>query len=130
SHERLGVRGFADQRLAPLFRSVGAAWAAGRVSPRHEHFLSELVEDLLRSLRLQRVLPEDAPAIVLATLDGERDSLGLQLAALVAAAHGVRPLLLGASLPLSEVAAAARESRARRGAVGVPPGTPGPRPRP
>jgi MerR family transcriptional regulator, light-induced transcriptional regulator len=127
SHERLGARGFSDQRLAPLFRSVGAAWAAGRVAPRHEHFLTELVEDLLRSLRLQHALPEDAPVIVLATLEGERHALGLQLAALVTAARGLRPLLLGASLPLGEVAAAARESHARGVAVGVSPATAGAR---
>ena len=125
SHERLGARSFADLRLAPLFRSVGAAWAAGRVAPRHEHFLSELVGDLLRSLRLQAEFPVEAPVLVLATLHGEQHALGLQLAAFVAAARGVRPLLLGASLPMEEVAAAVRESRARGLAVGVSPATAG-----
>ncbi len=126
SHERLGARGFADQRIGPLFRCVGAAWAAGRIEPRHEHFLSELVEDLLRSLRLALPVPEEAPAIVLATLDGERHALGLQLAALVAATRGVRPLVVGASAPAADVAAAARESRARGVAIGVSPATAGP----
>jgi DNA-binding transcriptional MerR regulator len=127
SHERLGARGFADQRLAPLLRAVGAAWAAGRVSPRHEHYLTQLIEDLLRELRLARPLPEAAPVLVLATLDGEQHVLGLQLAAVVAAARAVRPLVLGASLPASEIAAAARESRALGVAVGVSPVTAGSR---
>jgi len=125
SHQRLGASAFADQRLAPLFRSVGASWAAGRIEPRHEHFLSEIVEDLLRSLRLARTLRDDAPSIVLATLDGERHALGLQMAALVAATRGVRPLLVGASAPPHDVAAAAKESGARGVAVGVSPATAG-----
>lgn len=126
SHGHLGTRAFLELRVAPLFRAVGAGWAAGRVQVRHEHFLSSLVEDLLRSLRAGMAVPDDAPVVVLATLEGEQHSLGVQMAALLAASRGVRPLLLGTSAPVADIAAAARESSAAGVALGVSPATSGP----
>jgi MerR family transcriptional regulator, light-induced transcriptional regulator len=126
SYQRLGPRAFVEQRLAPLFRGLGAAWAAGSAPVRHEHFVSGVVDDLLRALRLQLPEPaEGARALVLATLEGEQHALGLQMAALVAASRGCRPLLLGASAPLEDIVAAARESGAAGVAVGVSPATAG-----
>lgn len=119
SYDRLGPRGFVEQRLAPLLRCVGSGWAAGRVEVRHEHFLSAVVEDLLRALRAGQAVPDGAPVVVLATLEDERHELGLHMAALVCAARDVRPLLLGACAPSRDVAAAARESGAAGVAVGV-----------
>jgi MerR family transcriptional regulator, light-induced transcriptional regulator len=126
SYVRLGPLAFVEQRLAPLFRSVGCAWAGGEACVRHEHFLSAAVDDLLRALRLELRVPDGAPAIVLATLEGEQHGLGLQMAALVVAAHGLRPLLLGACAPLPDIVAAARESGAAGVAIGVSAATAGP----
>jgi DNA-binding transcriptional MerR regulator/methylmalonyl-CoA mutase cobalamin-binding subunit len=126
SYERLGPRAFIEQHVAPLFRGVGAAWAAGSAGVRHEHFVSGVVDDLLRSLRRELPEPDDgARVVVLATLEGEQHALGLQMAALVAAARAFRPLLLGASAPLLDIVAAARESGAAGVAVGVSPATAG-----
>ncbi len=126
SYERLGPRAFVEQRVAPLFRGVGAAWAAGSAQVRHEHFLSGVVDDLLRALRRELPAPgEAAPVVVLATLEGEQHALGLQMAALVVAAKGLRPLLLGAGAPLDDIAAAAKESGAAGVAVGISAATAG-----
>jgi DNA-binding transcriptional MerR regulator len=126
SHARLGSRAFVELRLAPLLRCVGSGWAAGRVAVRHEHFLSSVVEDLLRALRDGQPVPDGAPVVVLATLEQERHALGLHMAALVCAARRVRPLLLGACAPPRDVAAAAQESGAAGVAVGVSAATCGP----
>jgi len=115
SHDSLGLLAFLEQRIAPLLSGVGAAWADGRLGVRHEHHLSEHVEDLLRSLRLEQPLPAAAPKCVLATLEGEDHALGLQMAALICASAGVRPVLLGRAVPVTEIVAAARET----GACGV-----------
>jgi len=126
SYGRLGPRAFIEQRVAPLFRGVGAAWAAGDAAVRHEHFVSGVVDDLLRSLRRELPEPaEGAPVLVLATLPGELHALGLQMAALVAVARGVRPLLLGAGAPVPDIVAAARESGAAGVGVGVSAATAG-----
>ena len=49
---RLGPLEFLRARIAPLIRIVGEEWAAARLEIRHEHFLSERLGGLLRSLRL------------------------------------------------------------------------------
>jgi len=99
----LGLSSFLKERMAPLARTIGAAWAEGRLDIRHEHFLTELMEDTLRSLRM----PLDASAggrpLLLATLPGERHALGLQMVALAAAIARRRVRLLGTQCPIPEI---------------------------
>ncbi len=49
---RMGPVEFLEARLAPLVRAVGEGWEQNDLEIRHEHFLSERVGDLLRSLRM------------------------------------------------------------------------------
>jgi methylmalonyl-CoA mutase cobalamin-binding subunit len=84
---------------------------------RHEHFLSERVGDLLRSLRLPLDERARGPKVVLGSLPGETHSLGLQMAALVLAAAGCRVLYLGTEVPVAEVATLASDLSA--GAVAL-----------
>ena len=99
----LGLSAFLKERMAPLAREIGTAWAEGRLDIRHEHFLTELMEDTLRSLRM----PLDALAggrpLLLATLPGERHALGLQMVALAAAIQRRRVRLLGTQCPIPEL---------------------------
>src|SRR4030095_657700 len=90
SYACLGPLAFVEQRVAPLFRGLARAWAGGAAGVHHEHFLSGAVDDLLRALRLELAVPEGAPVVVLATLEGEAHALGLQMAALVAGSRGAR----------------------------------------
>ena len=55
--------------------------------------------------------------MALATLPGELHGLGLQIVALVLAAHAVPTVILGTSIPGSEIAAVARNRKVR--AVGI-----------
>ena len=116
---RAGVRTLLEEHVAPVLEAAGSAWADGSLEVRHEHFLSHLVEDVLRSLRAKLTVDAQAPLVVLATLDGELHALGLQMAALMCASGGVRPCLLGWCAPPGEIAAAARETGARGVAIGV-----------
>ncbi len=116
---RLGPREFLLRRASPLLEAAGRAWADGRIEVRHEHYLSEILEDRLRTLRSALPLPAGAPAAVLATLPGEQHGLGLQMAAVVCALAGVRPVVLGVNTPLPDIAAAAVQGRARAVLVGV-----------
>jgi DNA-binding transcriptional MerR regulator len=116
---RLGPLPFLETRIAPLVRAVGDAWEAGRLEIRHEHFISERVGDLLRSLRLPFEERATGRLAVLATLPGEQHTLGLQMAALTLAAAGWRALFLGGEAPVAEVAALTRDLGASATAISV-----------
>jgi DNA-binding transcriptional MerR regulator len=114
---RLGPIEFLRRRVAPLIEEVGEAWAFGEIGIHHEHFFSERLSDVLRTIRLPYERTVKGPRITLATFPGETHALGLQMAALVAAVSGLEPHLLGTDLPVAEIASAVRSRRSA--AVGV-----------
>jgi methanogenic corrinoid protein MtbC1 len=116
---RLGPLDFLTSCLGPLIREVGDAWEAGRFEIRHEHFFSERVGDLLRSLRLPFEERAAGPLVVCSSLPGESHSLGLQMAALVLAVAGCRILFVGTEVPPAQVASLAKDLNARAVAVSV-----------
>ncbi len=116
---RLGPLDFLTSCLGPLIRDVGDAWEAGRLEIRHEHFFSERVGDLLRSLRLPFEERAAGPLVVCSSLPGEQHALGLQMAALILAVAGCRVLFVGTEVPPSQVASLAKDLGARAVAVSV-----------
>lgn len=116
---RLGPLEFLETQVAPAVREVGAAWERGEIDISHEHFFSEKVGDLLRSLRLPLEERAEGPLVVLATLPGEQHGLGLQMAGLTLSAAGCRVLPLGTEVPLDEVVSLARDLSARAVALSV-----------
>jgi DNA-binding transcriptional MerR regulator len=103
----LGVRRFLLERVAPILEEVGEAWAQGRLEIRHEHFLSEILEDVLRTLRGNLESAGSGRPVVLATLPDEFHGLGLHIAALAVAASGRTVRVLGPHMPVDEIAKAA-----------------------
>lgn len=116
---RLGPLPFLETVVAPLLRRVGEAWAKGRLQVRHEHFVSERLGDVLRSLRLPLEERAHGPLVVLSTLPGEAHGLGLQMAALVVAFAGCRVLHLGTETPVPDLVTLTRDFGARGLAVSV-----------
>jgi methanogenic corrinoid protein MtbC1 len=116
---RVGALPFLETVAAPLLRAVGDAWAKGRLQVRHEHFLTERLGDVLRSLRLPLEERAGGPLVVLSTLPGEAHGLGLQMAALVAASAGCRILYLGTETPIPDMVPLTRELVARALAMSV-----------
>ncbi len=123
---RMGPVEFLESRVAPLVRAVGEGWERNELEIRHEHFLSERIGDLLRSLRMPLEERAAGPLVVFATLPGEAHALGLQMSALVVAAAGCRVLYSGTEVPLAQVAALARDLGARAAAVSVSSASRGP----
>lgn len=117
--QHLGTLDFLRERVAPLIHAVGEEWAAARFEIRHEHFLSEKVGDLLRSLRLPLEEKAQGPLIICASLPGEAHALGLQMAALLLATVGCRVLFLGTEVPPAQLASLARDLNARAVALSV-----------
>ncbi len=110
---------FLAERVAPLIRSVGQGWAEKRLDVRHEHFLSERLGDLLRSLRMPFEERANGPLVVMATLPGELHGLGLQMTALLFASHGFRLLYLGTDTPVDQIASLAKDLGAAHVALSV-----------
>ena len=123
---RMGPVEFLEARIAPLIRAVGEGWENGTLEIRHEHFLSERIGDLLRSLRLPLEERATGPLVVFATLPGETHGLGLQMSALVLASAGCRILYVGTEVPIPQLAALARDLSVRAVAVSVSAATKGP----
>ncbi len=117
SLELLGWKPFLQSIVTQLLDRVGMAWADGSIGIQHEHLVTEVLEDLLRELRLAfRTRPERG-RVLLCTLPGERHRLGLLMAALAYAAQGINTELLGVDLPVASIAQAARTLKVDR--VGV-----------
>ncbi len=108
----LGPVPFLRERIAPLLSAVGRAWADGEISVRHEHLVSEVVEDTIRGIRRDLPTPRRGPLMVLGTLPDEQHGLGVQMVAVVCAKAGVRTQVLGVNAPLEEIALAAEEGGA------------------
>jgi methanogenic corrinoid protein MtbC1 len=124
---RLGPLAFLETVVAPLLRAVGQGWETGRLRVRHEHFVSERLGDVLRSLRLPLEQRAGGPLVVFSTLPGEAHGLGLQMAALVVAFAGCRILYLGTETPVLDIVSLTRDLGARALAVSVSTSSPRPR---
>ena len=110
-----------ERHVFPLVQQVGLGWAEGELDVRHEHFVSEIVEDVLRSRRGELETRNDhyRAALVLATLPEEAHGLGLQMAALICESNQVRSHLLGTDAPIQDILAAIEETGADGVALSV-----------
>ena len=114
---RLGPPVFLRLCVVPMLQAVGDAWARGELGVANEHFFSERLSDVLRSLRLPYERGPAGRCLVLAALPGETHGLGLQVAAFVAAVAGLQPHGLGTDTPVPEIVAAVKTRRPA--AVGI-----------
>jgi DNA-binding transcriptional MerR regulator/methylmalonyl-CoA mutase cobalamin-binding subunit len=103
----LGVPRFLRERVAPLLVELGEAWTRGDIDIRHEHFVSEILEGALRSLRSPLEINARGRPVVLACPSNEHHGLGLHVAALTIAAGGRAVQVLGPHLPPEEIVQAA-----------------------
>lgn len=104
----LGLPSFLRERVSPLLDEVGEAWGRGEIEIRHEHFFSEVLEDVLRRLRAPLETAANGRPVVIATLPNELHGLGLQIAALAIVTAGRSVRVLGPQLPVEEIVQAAR----------------------
>src|SRR5688572_8753250 len=110
---QLGVNAFIEDVVSPFLRQVGDDWHAGRLTIAQEHLASTTIHDIVAEAMRALVPPNGAPTVLVSTPAGERHVIGAALVAATAATAGWRVLYLGADLPASEVATAARSADAR-----------------
>jgi DNA-binding transcriptional MerR regulator len=104
----LGLPRFLRERVAPLLDEVGEAWFRGEIEIRHEHFFSEVLEDVLRRLRAPLETNSMGRPVAVASLPNELHGLGLQIAALAIVTAGRSVRVLGPHLPVEEIVQAAK----------------------
>ena len=105
---REGLRPFVLKVLAPLNNLVGELWAGGQLEVFEEHLVTRQLVRFLDVLISRQGFPPGDPEIVLATLPGERHSLGLLMAEALIRHAGSATLNLGTDVPMDQIVAAAR----------------------
>jgi DNA-binding transcriptional MerR regulator/methylmalonyl-CoA mutase cobalamin-binding subunit len=110
---RYGLRSFVLDTFAPLTTAVGELWAGGRLQVFEEHLLTRHLVHFL-DVAMSRVgRPPGDPQVLLATLPGERHSLGLLMAEALLIHAGRATLNLGTDVPLDQIVAAAERSEVK-----------------
>ncbi|NNF05887.1 MAG: MerR family transcriptional regulator [Candidatus Eisenbacteria bacterium] len=118
--QTLPVIDYLEKKVGPLLFEVGREWADGNLDVRHEHFLTQIVDDNLRILRVSLGAPTtSSPPVLLTTLSSESHSLGIQMAAVVCQLVGVRFRTLGVSTPVAEIVKACDETNARAVCISI-----------
>jgi DNA-binding transcriptional MerR regulator len=99
--------------VVPLLQDLGERWSQGNVgSIAEEHFFSVFMRNKLGARFHHRNAHNTGPVIVAACLPGEYHEFGLLLFALSAHARGYRLVLLGADMPLHELAVVIERTQA------------------
>jgi len=101
------VRTVTRQLIEPLLADLGRRWERGEGSVAEEHFFGFYLRNKLGARFHHRTINEHGPRLLMACLPGERHEIGLLLFALAANEAGYQPVILGADMPISEIAAAA-----------------------
>lgn len=101
-----------DELIIPLLRRVGTNWEHGVKGVAEEHFFSLYIRNKLGSRWHHSPPMLSGRRIVAACMPGDRHEYGLLLFALVARSRGFDLVLLGADMPLEEIAKVVDRTRA------------------
>ncbi|HTY88086.1 MAG TPA: MerR family transcriptional regulator [Candidatus Acidoferrum sp.] len=115
----LGTQGLLQRVVAPLAKTLGELWREGSLTAAHEHFASAVLRVFLGQAAKPFAAADHAPVLVVATPTGQLHELGALLVGAAAANLGWHVTYLGASLPASEIAGAARQNHARAVALSL-----------
>lgn len=97
--------------LLPLLAELGSRWKGVPGGIAEEHFFAVYLRNKLGARFHHRRSHAAGPRLLIACLPGEHHEIGPLLFALAAHQRGYRLVLLGASLPLAEIAIAARRAQ-------------------
>jgi DNA-binding transcriptional MerR regulator/methylmalonyl-CoA mutase cobalamin-binding subunit len=109
----------AQDVLKPLLHEIGERWHRGELTIAQERMVSTSVRKHVALVLDTYDRCAHRPAIVFATLPGERHELGLLMSAMICASQGHKVHFLGADLPAHEIAHFAREVGAVAVAISV-----------
>jgi DNA-binding transcriptional MerR regulator len=99
------------QVLIPLLQELGERWESTAGTIAEEHFFGVYLRNKLGARFHHRPRSKNGPRLLSACLPGEQHEIGFLLFALTAFEHDLRPVLLGANMPLSELPAAVKRAQ-------------------
>jgi DNA-binding transcriptional MerR regulator len=103
------VRIVTTQLIEPLLVDLGRRWEQGDGTVAEEHFFGFYLRNKLGARFHHRTINANGPKLLMACLPGERHEIGLLLFALASNEAGYQPVILGADMPLVEMAAAGKK---------------------
>jgi hypothetical protein len=108
----LGAFAFVTDRAVPFLHALGDAWEAGEIGVHHEHLATAMLASFVGERWREIASSLSGDPVMLVTLPGEMHTLGIELAALVAACAGHPVRLLG-GVPPDAVSSAIRSLQPR-----------------
>lgn len=108
---RDGLRDFVLHTFAPLTGTVGELWAGGRLQVFEEHLITRHLVRFLDVATSRLGRPPGSPRVLLATLPGERHTLGLLMVEALLWHSGHATLSLGTDIPMEQILAAVRRTK-------------------
>jgi len=96
--------------LVPLLRELGERWESAEGSIAEEHFFGVYLRNKLGARYHHRGRRAHGARVLAACLPDEQHDAGLLLFALAAYERGLQPVLLGANMPLEELASAVKRA--------------------
>ena len=96
--------------VTPLLVEIGRRWSTGEGTIAEEHFFGFYLRNKLGARFHHRSRNARGPRLLMACLPGERHEIGLLLLALATNEAGYRPVILGADMPLEDLAQAAERT--------------------
>ena len=100
------------QVILPLLRKLGERWASGEGAVAEEHFFSVYLRNQLGAQFHHMRTQSNGIRLLAACLPGEHHESGLLIFALAAQFLGYRVTVLGANMPVEELATVARQTQA------------------
>lgn len=114
----LGSQPFLDDVVGSLLTQIGEGWVKDEITPAQEHLSTGIIIRILQRFTDQS-RSRDGSTLVVATLPGERHSLGVQLASAVAIFEGWRVTYLGTDLPVADIVETAEGVHASAVAISI-----------
>jgi DNA-binding transcriptional MerR regulator/methylmalonyl-CoA mutase cobalamin-binding subunit len=97
--------------LVPLLQQLGKRWESTEGTVSEEHFFGVYLRNKLGARYHHRSRRNRGPRVLAACLPGEHHEAGLLLFALAVHERGMQPVLLGANMPLEELAVTVKRAR-------------------
>ncbi|MFN3885778.1 MAG: MerR family transcriptional regulator [Aquabacterium sp.] len=121
-----GLLTFVADMAGPLMEQVGEGWLRGRFQIAQEHWVSQLVQQVIQGglNALPDPSPMATPRVLLSTLPGEPHALGLLTVEAALSAWQALPVNLGPQTPLWDLVQTSTAHRADVVALGFGPAAP------
>lgn len=116
AEEGHSLRDLFEKVMKPLLMEVGALWEMGKVDVWMEHYVSDVIQDIIRELvsKTKKKWQEVQPPVIVGFVPGaEQHTIGLKMISELLEQEGYDVVFLGANVPLISAIAAIERKKAK-----------------